>query len=263
MKAKRLVVISDLHCGSNVGLTPPSWHDSPPADAPRGVQKRAEFRRKQWRFFADTVKALQPVDRLIVLGDCIDGAQPKAGGVELIARDRNEQVRMAVDCIQEVKAKRVAFVYGTGYHVGAEEDFEDQVAEPFGGEIAAQQDIDINGVIFNAKHYAGNTASPPSRFTFLSAEQVRQLLWASHEQQPKADVILRGHAHRYAVCGEEGWMAFLCPPLQGLGGKIARMRSSLPLAYGLLSFDVLRKGGYAWNAHVQPLSAQAARVLLW
>lgn len=260
---KRVVVISDLHCGHVVGLTPPSWHYAVPAGAPRSVRRQAEFREGQWRFYAETLRALQPIDRLIVLGDCIDGDQEKGHGTELIVTKRDEQCRMAVDCIAEVRAAKVAMVYGTPYHAGKFEDWEDQVAEKFGGNIGTEQDLDINGVRFNCKHFIGNASSPVSRFTALSSEQLRQLLWAEAGQQPKADVILRGHVHRFAFAGEGRWTGFICPPLQGLGGKIARIRSGLPLAFGFLHFVVNGDGSYTWTKHLQPLSVQAARATKW
>ena len=262
---KRIVAIADLHCGSKAGLTPPSWHYGVPEDAHWPVRKAADFRARQWEFYAATIAALQPIDRLLVLGDAIDGKQVKDEGIDLIVNDRQEQVRMAVDCIELCRAVKVAFVYGSGYHTGNREDWENDVAEKFGGDIGAEQDIKIqpSGIVFNCKHFIGNTNSPASRFTALSGEQIRQLLWAETGQQPKADVILRAHIHRYAHAEEDGWSAWVCPPLQGLGGRIARKRSGLPLSYGLLHFDVEDNGDYTWHKHLQPLALQAGRILEW
>ena len=114
----------------------------------------------------------------------------------------------------------------------------------------------------NVCHHLGGSASPPSRFTAMSKEQVRNLLWHDHDQQPRADLIVRAHTHRPHGCYEpNSWHGICLPALQGLGSKFGARRSKgLPVRFGFAYLEVEDTG--AWNIgwHVMDLKAQAATV---
>lgn len=108
MKIKRIVVLSDLHCAHRVGLTPTSWQI---ADNPL-YKHFLTFEKKVWKFFTDTIKALQPIDILVVNGDCIEGKGEKSGSTELLEADRNIQCDIAAECINFCKAKEIIMTFG-------------------------------------------------------------------------------------------------------------------------------------------------------
>ena len=101
-KSKRLLVISDLHCGHNTGLTPAGF------DAEKLGKPYFPVRRAIWDWYIKTAD-IKP-DVIIVNGDTIDGRNEKSGSVEQIYLDRNDQVEMAVKCINEVKGKAKIFM---------------------------------------------------------------------------------------------------------------------------------------------------------
>ena len=101
---KRVVVISDLHCGHVVGLTHPDFNPSYPRGSERF--KLAVRRRELYKFYTDRMEKLQPIDILIVNGDAIDGKGPRSGSTELLTTDRDEQVEMAAVAIREAKGER-------------------------------------------------------------------------------------------------------------------------------------------------------------
>ena len=135
---KRVVVISDLHCGHIVGLTPPDWDSKAEETGAEYLAKAWKQRRHIWDFYATTIKKLQPIHTLIVNGDAIDDSGEKVAGRELKIPDKNEQVRCAADCIRLARAKNILMVYGTGYHTGKDVDFDRMMAfvlnETFSGE---------------------------------------------------------------------------------------------------------------------------------
>ena len=65
-KKKRVIAISDLHCGHRVGLTPPDYAD-------RSTTKWNTAQRALWGEYYRMVKEHGPADVLLVLGDVIDG----------------------------------------------------------------------------------------------------------------------------------------------------------------------------------------------
>jgi predicted phosphodiesterase len=260
---KRILIMSDTHCGHKSGLTPPAWQSQPPESAPHAVLKGAALRSALWNWFAARVAEFQPINYLLHLGDCIDGRGEKSGGVELLTGDREEQSRMAALCIQEVKATDgIYMVYGTPYHVGEAEDWENWVArEVKANKIEAEGHYEVNGLRIAAKHFVGNSASPASKYTALSSAQVKQLLWAELGQQDRADLILRGHVHRYARVEDEINCAAVCPPLQGLGSRFGvRQRDGLPVSFGFLIADIESPQQWGLRKVLLPLAEQRGEV---
>lgn len=262
MRPRRGLIIADLHCGHEVGLTMPAFQDRPPHSAPRYVTKRATIRRGLCSFFMQTVNRLRPIDFLLVLGDCIDGKGEKSEGVEQLALDRKKQVRMAAEAIGFIRAKTIWMVYGTPYHTGKGEDWEEEVAERVAAQkIEAEGHYDINGLAVTAKHFIGNAGVHSSKKTALNRAVLRNLLWADREQQPKAQLVLRAHVHRYEKIEDATSTAAICPALQGLGSRFgSRQVEGLPVDFGLLCLDVQDRNHWSLEPHLMSLRHQAAQV---
>ena len=127
-KSKRALIISDLHCGHIVGLTPPGWQWKVKSDSPN-IAKYGKIQGVLWNKYRKMISSLKPIDVLIVNGDAIDGKGKKSGSTEQITSDRQEQCLMATRCIQEIAAPKVYLTYGTGYHTGDDEDFENEIVD--------------------------------------------------------------------------------------------------------------------------------------
>lgn len=237
-------MISDLHAGHQSGLTPPEWQ--------KEYKKRDKFQRVRsvlWDFYAKTLDALQPIDRLVVNGDAIDGKGERSGGTELIEADRNEQAAIAADAIKYAKAKRVNLISGTPYHTGREDDFERTVARLCGADhYGAHEWIDCDGVVFDFKHKTNGSIIPHGRYTGPQRAALWNLIWAERGIQPKANVIVRSHVHFFGYSGDARKMVVTTPALQAwtnYGSKECEGTNDL----GLISFDC-ENGGYEWHAHL-------------
>ena len=256
---KRVVVIADLHCGHRAGLTPPEFQYDPENEE-HIWQKFGLVQQLLWDFYTKIIESLKPVDLLIVNGDCVDGKGGKAGGTEQITADRKIQVDMAVKAIDFVSAKQIIMTYGTSYHTGDDEDWEDLVADKVGAKIGSHEWVDVNGCIFDIRHHVGRSAVPYGRLTAPLREQLWSYLWAEMAGYPKSDVIVRSHVH-YHVDGQVfGKRAFTTPCLQ-LHTKYGSRRATGTVDVGLLNFDVDDTGGYIWKAHLLELCKVAAHPL--
>ena len=260
----RLVVISDLHCGHQVGLTPPPWwHDCVYAEGRNA--KIAKIQRELWNFYADSIDSLQPIDRLIVNGDAIDGKGARSGSSEQVAADRNEQCKMAAHAIDYANAEKAGIIYGTPYHTGTEEDFEWLVAQICDTPIAfvsGQEFPIINGVQFDFKHKVGSSGIPHGRFTALARAQMWNKIWhAEHKLQPDARFLIRSHVHYHAHCGGSGWDAMTTPALQGFGSNYGVRQCEGLVDIGLLVFDIFNNGDTSWQLVKAELSHQKAQSL--
>lgn len=237
MKA-RVAVIADLHCGHYVGLTPPAWQWPVRGTKPGYPRDIALTQRKLWKEYAGTMSALQPIDLLIVNGDAIDGKGPKSGATEQITADRAVQCDMAVEAIQVAKAGAILMTYGTAYHVGDEEDWEAEIARRVGAKIGSHEWPEVNGVIFDVKHFIGRSTIPHGRLTPVARDRIWNLLWEERGEQPKADILIRSHVHYFTGAFEANWFAIITPALQAAGTKFGARRMSNTVDLGMFHFDV-------------------------
>jgi hypothetical protein len=251
-----------LHCGSQVGLTPPPYQYKLLNKDVSKRNKYAILQRDCWSFYKQTITNLQPIDILVINGDCIDGKGLKSGGTELITSDRHQQCAMAEYCINYTRASKKIISYGTSYHVGTEEDWEsDIVKSVHADKIGSHEWLDINGLVFDIKHHISSSSVPYSRHTALAKEKVWNALWAEQKDQPNADIIIRSHTHYFDYCGNAQYLAIITPALQAMGSKYGSRICSGIVDFGLIHFDVDSKGGYEWDYHIAHLVSQKAKTL--
>ena len=235
---KRVMVMTDTHCGHRSGLTPPEYNGF------IGRNPWADMRSVHWKWFKETVEKYKPIDILFNLGDNIDGPGYRSGASELIAVDPQDQVEMAAECIKPIEAEKIFMVRGTPYHSGADTDYEDILADKIGAcSIEDQSWIDVelpDGCItFDLKHKVGGSSIPHGKGNSIAKERLWNLIHNDdHTAQPKADVFLRGHVHYYYHVEDTTYHAFTCPSLQGLGSKYGSRQCSGIVHFGFLIIDL-------------------------
>jgi len=260
---KMVLIVSDFHCGHNVGLTPPEWRlDFKSKNIKTKRSKYCKIQGECWNFIKDELKQLGKPDICIANGDLIDGRGEMSGGTELITVDRQEQCDMAVDCLKMFNADRYVLTYGTAYHVGKLEDYENLIAEKISAEsIGSHEWIDVNGIIFDVKHHIGSSGIPHGRYTAIAKDRLWNTIWAQHEEQPKSDIIVRSHVHYMAGSFSPDWMGFTTPALQAMGSKYGSRRCSGTVDFGFVVFYVKKNGEYRWESHIAKIKAQQAKTI--
>lgn len=261
---KRVVIISDLHCGHRVGLTPPAWQYRP-TEEDHWQAKWAKIQSECWKWYTQAITKLRPIDRLIVNGDCLDGKGSKSGGTELITTDRNKQVDMASKAIQLAKAEEIYFVRGTPYHTGIEDDWEDQLARCFQAKIGDHEWYNVNGAMFDVKHYVAPRGKKDTRPNTGADDDLWNIIWAIEDDQPRGDIIVRSHVHYHVFHGyiEKGrsHLVLTTPALQAMGTKYGARRCKGHVNYGLVYFDVYEDGSWKWQPLIADLQSQKALAL--
>ena len=255
-KQKRVLAMGDMHCGHVAGLTPPKWQYR--RESEDAYQKQfGEMQHHEWAWYSKLMEKLQPIDILIVNGDCLDGKGEASGGTELITTDRREQVLMAAECINTAKAKSIYMTIGTPYHSGKEEDWEAVLASEVGADkIGCHEWYDCNGLVFDCKHFVSGSIIPHGRHTAIARDKLWNELYAIRGGQPAADVFLRSHVHYYNYCGEPDKLMIILPALQ-VWSKYGAKRHSGIINTGVVSFDVVGKRDFAWQAHLLDMKAFA------
>uniref|UniRef100_A0A6M3LG50 Calcineurin-like phosphoesterase n=1 Tax=viral metagenome TaxID=1070528 RepID=A0A6M3LG50_9ZZZZ len=254
-KSKYIVIASDQHSGHIIGLTPPKWFKT-------GKKKLAKYEARLWKFYKELLKELPRIDHVIVNGDLVDGKQNKTKGLELITTNVKEQCEIAAQSIIMLGANTVEIIRGTRYHVGQDEDYEDQVLPMLreqgykSRELGIQDHgyFEIGGIILDIKHKISNAQLPHTKGTPLGREKLQNLLWYEHGEIPLAKIIVRSHVHNYChLSGWNGrvgeWHSITTPALQGLGGSYGVRECSQTIDWGLILIEITPKG----NVKIDPL----------
>jgi hypothetical protein len=254
---KKIAVVADMQCGHIVGLTPPEF------SADKIHRKHAKVRKQCWEFYADQARERGPFDIVIANGDLIEGKGYRSEGVEIMLPDRMEQSKMAIRCLTEIMSPKTDLVmtYGTAYHTGEGEDFENNIADALGAKsIGAIAHLKVEGVTFEVKHHIGSSQVPHTRHTAIARDRLWNILWSERGQLPRADVIIRSHAHYYSYAGGTDWVAMITPALQGYGTRYGARRMSGLVDFGFIVFTV-DNGGFSWEPVIANIKAQHAKLL--
>jgi len=230
---KRILVIGDTHCGHVAGLTPQKWHNR----VPYKFLQQAE---EKWDWFNNEVKSLKP-DICFILGDIIDGKNRRTGGSELITQTWQGQLEIAAEIIETIGANTNIAVFGTPYHVGDDDDFENFLTRILPNQhlkIGGHEFPKVHNIQFDLKHKIGSSTIPHGRFTPLAKSKLWNQVWKDIDGQPKADVIIRGHTHYFDYCGDNTFLAIICPALQGWGSKYGIRQCEGIINTGILWFDI-------------------------
>lgn len=243
---QRVMVISDTHAGSRVGLTPPGWMFRKGETFKLSEQRGyiSEMQEEMWDWFTKTTSDVGPVDILIHVGDAIDGKAGKDKSTDLITASLIEQVEIAEEVIDVIDYRSAYMVYGTPYHTAGDgEDFESILARNIGAVIDGRLWVEVNGITFDVRHHIGSSSTPSGRATSISKEWVWNTFWKEKGMQPKSDIFLRGHIHYHTEVSGLDFKAMSCPSLQGPKTKFGERRCSGTVDFGFIVFDIPQNSG--------------------
>jgi hypothetical protein len=259
MKKKRILILSDLHAGHAVGMTPPAFN--PSYDDPL-LRIDSEYRSMLYEWVMGEIRNLGKIDITVHNGDAIEGKGHRSGGTEIIEPDRTEQVEMAKTFLEAINTKEIRLTYGTPYHVGDGEDWEDALARQLGCPLPkAVLNIEINGLCFNFKHKVGGSQIPHGRLTAQLRDKLWNTLWAARGEFPDAAVQVRSHNHYFVFGGTYDDLVIGTPALQGYGSKFGSRIMSGTVDFGFIHADVDSKGRLSWEPHILRMPYQPPETL--
>lgn len=236
MGVKRILAMGDLHCGHRAGLTPPSYQDS-------GAFKWGISQREAWKWYTDRIRTIQPIDLVICNGDAIAGKNDKSGGTQMITTDRNEQVQMALECLEQTGATKFRLTHGTPYHTGFGEDFEEILCnrladKGYNANISSELFLDVKGIVINARHKMSSSPNQTLRGTPLLKQGMFNDQWFLRGMQPRADIIIRSHVHWDMYIQADGRHYISLPALCTLGDKYGARQCDGTVSFGFAVIDV-------------------------
>jgi len=221
------VITGDWHIGDKYAPLPEQ-----PATKEGGGIKPSKTQKKIKKELINQLKKCEPIDLLIMMGDCIEGKQLRSFGVPVSDADTDTQVNWAYQFYEEtfyeyLKPKQVIVIMGTPYHVmvgiGGNLDYQfaekiSRLGETIFGYPNLQFYLGKEKLLWDLRHrisIARVNKLMPLEKTFRNFFEM-----AATKGQHIPKVIGRGHNHSISKTvtdmstGIEPWYAFMSPTLK-------------------------------------------------
>lgn len=206
-----LVVVSDLHCGCQLGLCPAGGVplDEGGTFLPSVPQRKVWA---YWREFWDTVVPEYTHGEpfaVVCNGDAIDGSHH--GAKHQHTQNLTDQVKVAYQCLKPVVdlcGGRYYHIRGTEAHVGKSAEHEEALAErldalpnDLGQHARYDLWIQVGGGMVHLLHHIGTTGSAAAESVGPNRNLIDMQAEAAMWGHRPPDLIVRSHRHRYCeVC---------------------------------------------------------------
>lgn len=254
MKKKRMIVVSDFHCGHEFGLTPEIYSRS------QDCKEVTDIREKASRWFHKQVDRFRPYDLCLANGDLIDGNGFLTGGREQVEASLINQSTMATNILKYINAKNYEITVGSAYHTGKCEDYEAICAKDMGTELKDSTIFALNGKYFDARHFTSNASSPiGNKSIAIKKDQIFRALesYAEQIEEKKTDapiptVYIRSHVHKHDYSSGSNYNILLMttPALQ-LNSMYGKRQCNGMVDFGFIVFDIGTKGEMTWKPIIQ------------
>lgn len=214
MNNKLLVVVSDLHCGSTVGLMHPDAETSDGNTIGFGKNYHQQWLWEKWTEAGKLVEGIAGNDPYVLLvnGDATEGIHHKSP--EVVAQLIDDHCRIAAKCLGDLagEASAVLVTKGTECHTHNIENYLAKLIGAKGGTARDQWNFRIHGCRINAAHHMPTSARAYLEASAMSIVLGNARLNCLRAGQEPAKVFLRAHRH----CG--GWYSDGSAMIASTGG---------------------------------------------
>jgi hypothetical protein len=206
---QNLVVISDLHAGSQLAVCPlgGTMLDNGGVYRPSALQVKLWKMWEQFWGWADKECAGESWD-VVNNGDSVDGFHH--GTTETITNNLTMQKRIAAELLSPVVARchksggRYYHIRGTPAHSGEANSDEEALAKELGALPDENKNYarfelrkDLDGSLIHFMHHVGTTSSAAYEATAVNKELTESLVESARWGQRHPDMICRAHRHRF------------------------------------------------------------------
>ncbi len=205
--ANNLVVVSDLHCGCQLGLCPADGVqlDEGGFYRPGSLQtKVGDMWDHFWKVWIPKACHNEPF-AVVVNGDSLDGSHH--GAVHQISHNLSDQAKIAYELlapIVEACQGRFYMVRGTEAHVGPSGQQEEELADKLGaipdesGRHARYELwAEVGKGLVHVMHHVGTTGTTHYESTAILKELAESYTEAGRWRLRPPDVVVRSHRHRH------------------------------------------------------------------
>jgi hypothetical protein len=223
VKPRLVLIVSDLHCGSTVGLMHPDCVVTDD-DGEKAIPQRP-YQRWLWQCWLDMIETTGEVigkdpHHLVVNGDVVEGIHH--GGRQVVSDNPKHHGEIAWHCLNPIaeRAEGVYIVRGTECHVKNDEH---HIAE----KLAAVKDketglrvwdhlpLRMNGLLLSFRHHISATARNYLEAGALSVHLGHEQLECQRSGWPVPNIIVRAHRHRHGEYTDGVAMTLVTAAWQG------------------------------------------------
>jgi hypothetical protein len=208
------VIVSDLHCGSSVGLWPDNHETSTGNKIGLGNNLHQQW---LWQCWLENLEKISSHFGnnpfiLIVNGDCIEGRHH--GSSEIVAALNYDHSLAAIECLKPLAklASKTYMTAGTECHVG---DWEKMIAKEIGAIWLGHKGlIEINGCLVDIAHHM-----PTSSRAYLEAGAMSITMGNARQNYSRAGhrvpkIYIRGHRHTGGIFNDGSGIFIVTPAWQ-------------------------------------------------
>ncbi len=196
---KKILCISDLHCGDLVAVMPKEVHEDVSGRTHTHFANPLQL--EMLDCWNNMVKKVGKVDTVFNIGDNINGSNYHDSGLGNWTNNLMTQSSAAYELLNRIKCSNHNMVIGSKYHVGTNPSAEHGIANLMrldGDTVNVGKDliVKVGGKTFHLLHEIGFSKNMSYRTTPLSRELMFMSLHS--EKLYGAQYIVRGHTHYYA-----------------------------------------------------------------
>ena len=206
------IIISDLHCGCQFGLCPPT----PVRLDGGGTYQSSTLQQKMWSMWREMWDEWVPeVTRgepfaLVINGDTTDGRHH--GSTSQVSQNLTDQKNIAMECLLPVlslpQCHALYMIRGTEAHVGPSGENEENLAASLGAipdDNGNHARFELwlriggeNGALAHILHHIGTTGSTHYETSALNRALAEACSEAGRWGYPAPDFVIRAHRHRWS-----------------------------------------------------------------
>jgi len=252
---KKILLYSDLHCGSETGLTPYKYI-AEKIDIP-GL---SDLRRQYWAWWLKSIKESGKFDVAVANGDLIDGTGYKDKGIYQDTTNIEWQQKIAIEVLNTINTKKHFIVRGTKYHVMDVLEAENAIAAALGAVIDDAIIFKCNGKLFKVKH-KGTRGGVPHSATPKLGKRIWDIISSYAYGEDIPDFSIRSHAHEKFYC-ETDFGVFIQTPCLQLKGRSAYGRGIDGLySVGFMVIEIDKNGDFIKHERIFKIKSKTKRTL--
>lgn len=206
---KKVLVVSDLHAGSNVSVMPDEVYVEHKDHTKANVIQANPLQKVLYAKWVEMCSEVGKVNACYCLGDLVDGPNIKSRGFELWTSNLHQQVETAHELLSMVKTSKYYGVQGSYYHTGENTSSDLAVIDKLHGTFGTDLVVQAEGHRMHLCHEISYSSSPMTRATAPYGELVGSSRY--DKWYGEFDLLLRGHLHRFLYLYDTDGRIALCP----------------------------------------------------
>jgi hypothetical protein len=156
---KKILIIGDMHIGSNVALMPEEVETLKTEKENCQLIRASPVQQKILKKWYEMIDTEGKVDALVVNGDIVDGYNRKGNGIGCWTTDMDTQMKTARSLIKEIHYKKLYGTQGSLYHTNDNISVDKLTIESLNGSFSHDLALKADNIRMHFSHKVGVSGS--------------------------------------------------------------------------------------------------------